>query len=449
MQFEQKPQAPWSELSPADKLEARWTTALNPPVPFVSPKAEDQYKARIIRLKKAWTLDGLPDRVPACVISNFFPYLRAGLTPHDAMYDYSRAAEAWKRCNRELGVDHAVAPSALPGRAFDLIGPKTWSWPGHGLPKESTSQYNEGEWMFASEYDDLISDPTGFLLEVYLPRTVEGLGGLALHGAVGDMAQIYSAPSYLMTWGLPQMQSSLECLSAAGREVVDWAGHRAQATRECVAEGFPVLAAGFAPTPFDFIGDTLRGTRQVCMDMYRRPGQLLEAVNRIVPVLLRWLVRGITPQTPPLVIIPLHKGADDFMSDEQFRQFYWPSLRRLLDGVRDAGLLAYLFAEGAYNTRLEIVRDELSAGTTIWHFDQTDLREAKKALAGIACVQGGVPQSLLQLGTAEQVTAYCRRLIEDVAPGGGYVLDSGAALDEAEDANVRAMISAAKDYGVY
>ena len=136
------------------------------------------------------------------------------------------------------------------------------------------------------------------------------------------------------------------------------------------------------------------------------------------------------------------------MSDEQFKEFYWPSMRRFLEGVREAGLMAYIMAEGSYTTRLDLFA-ELEPGTIVWHFDRTDLAEAKRVLAGVACVQGNVPSSLLQLGTPEQVTECCRALIDTVASGGGYVLDAGAALDEAEDANVRAMIKAAKDYGRY
>ena len=64
-------------------------------------------------------------------------------------------------------------------------------------------------------------------------------------------------------------------------------------------------------------------------------------------------------------------------------------------------------------------------------------------------MQGNVPLSLLQLGTPEQVTQCCHALIDAAASGGGYVLDAGAALDEAKDANVRAMFQAAKNYGVY
>jgi hypothetical protein len=438
----------WSRLSPSEKLEARWADALNPGTPFVSPEAEADYRQRVTRLKKAWTLDGAPDRVPVCVLSNNFSFLRAGLTPYEAMYDGERATEAWMRCNRELGADHSVGMLPPPGAAFDLIEPKPFSWPGHGLSRQSTCQYNEAEWMLAHEYDELIGDPTGFLFEVYLPRIADSLGGLARHGSVGDALQLHSAPSYLLTWGLPEMQASVERLCAAGREALSWLARQDEAVKKSRAEGFPLLVGGSATAPFDFVGDSLRGTRQICMDMYRRPAKLLAALERLVPVLLRWLVRSVTPESPPVVIVPLHKGSDRFMSDEQFKEFYWPSLRQFLEGVRQAGLMAYVLAEGCYNTRLEFLT-QLAPGTTVWHFDQADLRQAKKALSGIACVQGNVPLSLLQFGTPQAVTEHCRRLIEDLAPGGGYVLDAGAALDDAQDANVLAMIQVAKDYGVY
>jgi uroporphyrinogen-III decarboxylase len=85
----------------------------------------------------------------------------------------------------------------------------------------------------------------------------------------------------------------------------------------------------------------------------------------------------------------------------------------------------------------------------VWHFDQTDMRRAKEALTGVACIQGNVPLSLLQLGAAEDVTSYCRDLIEAVAPAGGFILDMGAGADEGKEANMQAMIRSAKDYGVY
>ena len=52
-------------------------------------------------------------------------------------------------------------------------------------------------------------------------------------------------------------------------------------------------------------------------------------------------------------------------------------------------------------------------------------------------------------GSRSDVAAYCRDLIEAVGPGGGFILDVGAAVDEAKDENVRAVIETAKEYGAY
>ena len=167
------------------------------------------------------------------------------------------------------------------------------------------------------------------------------------------------------------------------------------------------------------------------MDMFRQPDAVLEACDRLAPVVVKWVTRRSNPHTAPLVFIPLHKGADGFMSVEQFQKFYWPSLRKVIEGLVADGFVPYLFAEGAYGTRLETIAD-VPKGRTVWQFDRTDMRRAKEILGGIACIQGNVPISLLQLGTAEEVKAYSQDLIETVGPGGGFILDVGAVVDDAE-----------------
>ena len=37
------------------------------------------------------------------------------------------------------------------------------------------------------------------------------------------------------------------------------------------------------------------------------------------------------------------RGLDSFMSDEQFKKFYWPSLRRYLTEVAEAGLTPVVY----------------------------------------------------------------------------------------------------------
>ncbi len=136
------------------------------------------------------------------------------------------------------------------------------------------------------------------------------------------------------------------------------------------------------------------------------------------------------------------------MSEKQFHTFYWPYLRRVILGCVEQGLVPTLFAEGGYNTRLEIISD-LPKGKVIWHFDQTDMKRAKEILGDKACIMGNVPTSLLVTGTPNEVKAYCRELIETAGKGGGYIMAPGATADEAKVENLKAMLEAAREYGVY
>jgi uroporphyrinogen-III decarboxylase len=92
---------------------------------------------------------------------------------------------------------------------------------------------------------------------------------------------------------------------------------------------------------------------------------------------------------------------------------------------------------------------DLPRGRTVWLLDRTDMALAKATLGKVAAIQGNVPLSLLQTGTPEAVREYCRRLIEVAAPGGGFLLDSGAVIHQGKDENIRAMIQAAHDFGTY
>src|SRR5665811_996463 len=83
--------------------------------------------------------------------------------------------------------------------------------------------------------------------------------------------------------------------------------------------------------------------------------QVLAACERLVQVAVDWPLKRPGAPATPLCFIPLHKGADGFMSDEQFHTFYWPTLRKTLLGLIEQGMIPFLFAEGRYNTRLEAI----------------------------------------------------------------------------------------------
>jgi hypothetical protein len=302
--------------------------------------------------------------------------------------------------------------------------------------------------MLAEEYDHLIADPTDYMLRVYLPRTVGAFGGFGNLSSFFDFIEMPFSSFHLPAWGSPEMTEGLERLAASSRSAGAWAQTMFGLVGELMGAGFPGYFAGGSKAPFDILGDTMRGTKEVIMDMFRRPDKVLAACERLVPVAINWALKRPGALPTPVIFIPLHKGADGFMSDEQFRTFYWPTLRAVILGLIEEGCIPFMFAEGHYNRRLEAIMD-LPKGKTVWLFDQTDMTRAKQTIGKVACIQGNVPLSLMFAGTPEETAEYCRGLIDTAGAGGGFILDTGAVADGGNVENLRAMIKTAHEYGRY
>ncbi|MEM1784414.1 MAG: uroporphyrinogen decarboxylase family protein, partial [Candidatus Bathyarchaeia archaeon] len=66
------------------------------------------------------------------------------------------------------------------------------------------------------------------------------------------------------------------------------------------------------------------------------------------------------------------------------------------------------------------------------------------------CVMGGVPPTLLLNATPSEVEEYVRKLLEEVMPGGGFILATSAPIPaETPPENVKSVIRAVEKYGVY
>ena len=397
---------PWADMNADERREARLHAWRDAEIAFASPEAEAEYRARVRRLIDAVTMNR-PDRVPIVLSIGFWPTQRAGMTPYDAMTEPSRACEAWLDFARDFQPDAMSDPRGytMPASMLEKLDYRLFSWPGHGVRKEAGFQYNEKEWMPAEDYDDLIADPTGYLLRTYLPRTVGAFAGFSGLSSFLNLTAAANVAGHLAGWASPEMAESLRRIGDAAREVADWASVVFPLAEKIRASGFPPFRAGFSLAPFDILGDTLRGTKGVAGDIFRRPEKVLEACERLVPLAIDWATKSPIPLATPIVFIPLHKGADGFMSDEQFRTLYWPTLRKVVLGLIEEGLIPLLFAEGRYDSRLEVIQD-VPKGATIWRFDQTDLVRAKSTIGRVACIEGNMPASLLHAGSPTEVADY-------------------------------------------
>ena len=135
------------------------------------------------------------------------------------------------------------------------------------------------------------------------------------------------------------------------------------------------------------------------------------------------------------------------MSNKQFEEFYWPSLRQALIGIIDAGFTPYMFSEGIYDERLEIIKD-LPKGKVVWHIEQ-DIFKAKEILGGTCCIEGGPPASIMERGTVDYVKEYARKVIDVCGKDGGFIMGVAHSLMDARFENMKALADFTKEYGVY
>jgi uroporphyrinogen-III decarboxylase len=442
-----KTEKEWAELNPDEKREARFEKWLSPDVKFSSPESENAYKTRLTRIIDVFRLKE-PDRVPCFLPAGNFPAYYARTTLHTVMYDYDELKRAWLKFLHEFDMDTYFGPGMIPpGRVLEIVDYKLYKWPGRGLATNTTTyQCVEGEYMKTDEYDALIKDPSNFWLRTYLPRVLGAFEPFRMIPPFTTIEEIVTTS--FVPYGTKDVQAALRALLKAGKESMKWLAAVKDCSREALESGFPAIAGGFAKAPFDTLGDTLRGTAGIMMDMYRQPGKLHEAMERIAPLTIDSAVAAVNASDTPVVLMPLHKGADGFMSDKQYETFYWPTFKGVIMGLINEGIVPLLFAEGSYNKRLEIIK-ELPRASVVWYFDQTDMGKAKEMLGDTACIAGNVPTSLLVTGKPQEVKEYCRKLIELCGEGGGYILAGGANIDEGDPDNLRAMMAAAEEYGVY
>ncbi len=439
----------WEGLTPDEKRQARlnrWLTV--PDIKFYSPEAENAYQVRLKRLADVYQLKE-PDRVPCELPFGDLPLKWAGVSLRTAMYDYSVLRPIWSKLIREFEMDTFSGPGMiLPGRVYDLIDCRLYIWPGHGLPENAESfQFAEGEYMKADEYDALIRNPSDFWMRVYLPRVLGVFEPFRYLQSYTDIVEIPGGS--FAQYSRPDIQASLLTFIEAGKENARFRDVIMECVREAAEAGIPSpRGGGLAKAPFDTLGDTLRGTQGIMKDMYRQPDKLHEVMDKLADLTIDSAISLTNAFGGIMVGFPLHKGADGFMSLKQFETFYWPSLKKVILALINEGIIVSLFAEGSYMTRLETV-NEFPKGAVMWRFDQTDMAKAKEVLGDKCCLAGNVPSSLISTGTPQEIKEYCRKLIDTCGKGGGYILSSGSSVDNAPPENLRAMMEAAKEYGVY
>jgi hypothetical protein len=435
----------WNQLSPLERRKARLDAWQNAPVPFASPEAEANYKERIERVRKIYDMEP-HDRPIADLFmgANEYVVRRKGCSGMDMVYNHEKLREPLLEFHNEFQPDTSVMPLPYPGRVMDMLDYKSYIWGGQKLPENLTIQAVEGEYMMGDEYKDFAADPTNFWIKKYLPRVMPALAPLAMLTEFPRVSENVDLIDLILPFGTPPFQAMLKTLMEAGDELMKMLGAVGQTGGMIAASGFPSMGFNIVKTPFDYLGDTLRGTKGILMDMYRRPNDLLAATEAYVPVLVNAVVNASDRSGAPCAMYVLHKGADAFMSQAQFEKFYWPTWKQVMMALYEEGITSYLFIEGSYNNRLENLA-QMPEKSLVCHFDKTDMRRVKEVLSGKQIIAGNVAASLMATGTTDDVRACCADLVELFEDAPGYIMAHGCYFENTTDEKLRAFMDSVKN----
>jgi len=414
-------------------------------------KAPDKlFGERLKRFQDAMQLK-TPDRIPIQLDMSYMLAEMYGVTRQEQHENAQKELEMIEKAALYFQPDSILGAFNNPGASL-AVGDRMTRFPGHGGHDPNGSfQFVEGEYMKPEDYDAFLEDPADFSIRKLWPRVFTECEGLAMLPPLGLAG---FATYALLNFGSLTIPPIAKAFQAIGKAIEAQAAADARAigtVQRLAGLGFapPTFVGSLVEAPFDFMSDTLRGMRGIMMDMYRRPEKLLAAEEKVLRFELEHAVAWSKATGINCSFIPLHRGSDGFMSLKQFEKFYWPQLKALYLGLIEAGIMPYVFYEGAWDQRLKYLAD-LPKGRTVGWFQSTDIFKAKEIVGNTMCIAGGMKNTLLQAGTPEEVRQFTIKLCKEVGKGGGFIMTTGVGeMEGCKPELVKVWVETTKEYGVY
>ncbi len=402
------------------------------------------YQNRLDDLNKAFNLES-KDRVLVAPFSDhFFSTRQAGISNKDAMLNHRARFRALKKTVLDFDLDLALQSGVYPAQWFSALDAKHYQWPGGELPEDKTFQFIEKEYLLADEYDQFLANPTDFTIRVLWPRMT---GKLEPLGVFPPLFSLGPDPIFLgSAFSYPENLEVLKSLVKLAEKASESDLAESAYVAEMKELGYPVsYQANFTP-PFDIVADFLRGLKGTMLDMYRVPEKLLAAVELYIEPQIEAAIAWAGAVENPRIIFWLHKGAAGFMSDHHFQDFYWPSTKKVVLALVEAGLTPILHVQGDYTPRLPYLA-ELPRGKVPIHYDRVDHQQAFDIMGDRQCFWGGISSALLATGTSDQVQVEVKKLIDLFGSQGGLILDGSVGIpDEAKPVNLQALVNTVRKF---
>jgi len=421
---------------------------------------QELYQEKEKRIQDATELK-IPDRIPFVPQDTGLFSKHTGLTWEEAMYDAGKYIAALKKTVIDFDFDAYYPPLIFTSGTFnDMLGFRQLKWAGAKDEDSRTRpntvfQFVEAgslgrEPMSAEDYDWFLDDPTDYIIRRHWPRLAIKFEPFRNLPPIHDMVAYYvGIGQYWPIFASPEVVSAFEALLASGQEANKWVTGLGPYFEEMGKAGYPPIGLAIGIAPYDYFADFLRGKKGCMLDMYRCPDKLIQAVDKVTPWIIDWaLTQARTfSNICKRVFIPIHGASGGFMSEEQHKEFFWPSLRRVIMALIDEGFTPVVETQGIYTDRFETIKN-VPKGKVIYMIE-SDLFKAKEILGDTACLVGGPPSGIMSTGSPEEVKDHCKKIIDVVGKNGGFIMATAVPVITDKPENIRAVAEFTREYSTH
>lgn len=329
--------------------------------------------------------------VPNAMTNNGGGFFWGGKTAFDVAGDHEAYAKAISSFLDETWMDGQVFSGLTTTPRLSTTFPTAEN----RFAEDGTLTHLQVPHMLPEEYDQLIADPRAYIANVLLPRKYPYL-----------FENREKTKDILKTYAEEQFDNFVVQMPYTNQYMKDHYGV------------YTFVNLCMLNTPLDHIFDYFRGFRGTLTDLRRYPDKVKAALDAIWEYQTAAMVAAPYNAAAGYAFQPCHIPA--YLSPKQYREFYWPYEKRLIEWVHSYGGKIFLVMEGRWENIwdcfLEVPKDSL-----VLNVDDDDILKVNEVLGDHQILCGGLKLGDTRLKTFEEMKDDIKRVIDTCAPGGGFI----------------------------
>ena len=192
----------------------------------------------------------------------------------------------------------------------------------------------------------------------------------------------------------------------------------------------------------------MRGAQQLLRDCLLHPKEVMAGMEIVTEVLVEY-VEAMVDAGLLTVALDTLLGSWSGLSRELWAKIEGPFVQELASAIRRKQSIVFIHncGDGPYFDLHIKFMEPAAISFAELPDDCKDRKELKRKYGDQVILVGNISTPVLSWGTPQDVKAECRMIIEDLAPGGNFVLAPGCEFPpNGPFENAEAIISAAKEY---